>query len=86
MEDIYAFARRYAAAKPASIAWGLAFDQQFTGTQAGMCVMAMIFMCGNMDVPGGNTCGAGHRGFLGKWRVDTQQCLPPGQFAGRIGK
>ena len=25
----------YAAAKPASIAWGLAFDQQFTGTQAG---------------------------------------------------
>ena len=86
VEDIYAFARRYAAAKPASIAWGLAFDQQFTGTQAGMCVMAMIFMCGNMDVPGGNTCGAGHRGFLGKWRVDTQQCLPPGQFAERIGK
>lgn len=86
VEQIYAFARRYATAKPASIAWGLAFDQQFTGTQAGMCVMAMVFMTGNMDVPGGNTCGAGHRGFLGKWRVDTQSCLPPGQFANRIGK
>lgn len=85
-DDVYYFARRYATAKPASIAWGLAFDQQFTGTQAGMCVMAMIFMCGNMDVPGGNTCGAGHRGFLGKWRVDTQSCLQPGQFVGRIGK
>lgn len=86
VDEILLFARRYATAKPASIAWGLAFDQQFTGTQAGMCVMAMIFMTGNMDVPGGNTCGAGHRGFLGKWRVDTQSCLPPGQFVNRIGK
>lgn len=86
VEEIYAFARLYATSKPASIAWGLAFDQQFTGTQAGQCVMDMIFMCGNMDVPGGNTCGASHRGFLGKWRVDTQSCLKPGEFVGRIGK
>lgn len=84
--DIYYFAHRYATAKPASIAWGLAFDQQYTGTQAGICVMAMIFMTGNMDVPGGNTCGGSTYSFLGKWRIDTQACLPPGQFENRIGK
>ncbi|MBP3866198.1 MAG: molybdopterin-dependent oxidoreductase [Eggerthellaceae bacterium] len=85
-EEIYAFAHRYATAKPASIAWGLTFDQQYTGTQAGVCVMAMIFMTGNLDVPGGNTCGGSTYSFLGKWRIDTQSCLPPGQFANRIGK
>ena len=54
VEDIYQFARTYAAAKPASIAWGLAFDQNTNGMQAGHCVLAMICMCGNLDVPGGN--------------------------------
>ena len=54
VEDIYAFARTYAAAKPAAIAWGLAFDQNTNGMQAGHCVLAMIAMCGNLDVPGGN--------------------------------
>ena len=54
VEDIYTFARSYAAAKPASIAWGLAFDQNTNGMQAGHCVLAMISMCGNLDVPGGN--------------------------------
>ena len=54
VDDIYLFARTYAAAKPASIAWGLAFDQNTNGMQAGHCVLAMIAMCGNLDVPGGN--------------------------------
>lgn len=54
VEDIYTFAREYAKAKPASIAWGLAFDQNTNGMQAGHCVLAMIAMCGNLDVPGGN--------------------------------
>ena len=31
VEDIYAAARMYANAKPASIAWGLAFDQNQNG-------------------------------------------------------
>lgn len=54
VEDIYSFAHMYAAAKPASIAWGLAFDQNTNGMQAGHCVLAMIAMSGNLDVPGGN--------------------------------
>ena len=86
VEDIYRFARRYASAKPATIGWGLAFDQIYSGTQAGVCVMAMIFMTGNMDVPGGNTCGGGMYSFLGQWRIDTQRCLEPGAFENRIGK
>ncbi len=53
-EDIYRFARMYAAAKPASIAWGLAFDQNTNGMQAGQCVLAAICLTGNLDVPGGN--------------------------------
>lgn len=54
VEDIYKFAHMYAAAKPASIAWGLAFDQNTNGMQAGQCVLALMAMCGNLDVPGGN--------------------------------
>lgn len=85
-EDIYRLARRYATAHPASIGWGLAFDQVYSGTQAGTAVMAMMFMTGNLDVPGGNTCGGGMYSFLGQWRIDTQQCLEPGVFENRIGK
>ncbi len=51
--DIYAAARRYAAAKPASIAWGLAFDQNQNGNQAAHCVLALMAITGNIDVPGG---------------------------------
>ena len=54
VEDIYTFAREYAAAKPASIAWGLAFDQNTNGMQASHCAVAMICLTGNLDVPGGN--------------------------------
>ena len=38
------------------------------------------------DVPGGNTCGASHRGFLGKWRVDCQKFLDPEVAASRLDK
>ncbi len=54
VDDIYTVARMYANAHPASIAWGLAFDQNTNGMQAGHCMLAMICMCGNLDVPGGN--------------------------------
>ena len=53
VEDIYRAARLYAAAKPASIAWGLAFDQNQNGNQAAHCVLALMAICGNIDVPGG---------------------------------
>ena len=54
VEDIYEVTRMYATSKPASIAWGLAFDQNTNGMQAGQCCLAMICLTGNLDVPGGN--------------------------------
>ena len=53
VEKIYAAARMYANAKPASIAWGLAFDQNQNGNQAGHCCLALMAITGNIDVPGG---------------------------------
>ncbi|MGV8083724.1 MAG: molybdopterin-dependent oxidoreductase [Coriobacteriia bacterium] len=52
-EEIYEAARAYAAAKPAAIAWGLAIDQTVNGAQAGHCILALMAICGNVDVPGG---------------------------------
>ena len=53
VEDIYQAARRYATAKPATIAWGLALDQNQNGNQAGQCIVALMAITGNVDVPGG---------------------------------
>ena len=83
-KKIYEAARMFATAKPASIAWGLAFDQQLSGAQAGHCVMAMVAITGNLDVPGGVTAVV-RSSFLGQWRIDTQINLQPGEFANRIG-
>ena len=54
VEDIYQAARRYATAKPATIAWGLALDQNQNGNQAGQCIVALMAITGNVDNPGGN--------------------------------
>ncbi len=53
-EEIKEAARAYANAKPASIAWGLAIDQTVNGAQAGQCILSLIAITGNFDVPGGN--------------------------------
>lgn len=53
VEDIYAAARMYANSKPASIAWGLALDQNQNGNQGGHCILALMAITGNVDVPGG---------------------------------
>ncbi len=53
-EEIRAAARAYASAKPASIAWGLAIDQTINGAQTGHCILALMAITGNFDVPGGN--------------------------------
>lgn len=57
VEDIYKATRLYATSKPASITWGLAFDQNQNGSQAATCVLALMAMSGNVDVPGGNIIG-----------------------------
>lgn len=53
VDKIYAAARAYGKAKPGAIAWGLAFDQNQNGNQAGQCCLALMAITGNVDVPGG---------------------------------
>lgn len=56
-EDIIGAARLYANAKNACIAWGLATDQKANGQQMAHCVMALMAITGNVDIPGGNIIG-----------------------------
>ncbi|UWG96733.1 molybdopterin-dependent oxidoreductase [Dehalobacter sp. DCM] len=53
-EDIIASARVYAAAKPASIQWGLAMDQQMSSMSLNLACCDLMAITGNLDVPGGN--------------------------------
>lgn len=57
VEHIKKAARMYAQAKPASISWGLAIDQKANGMQAGQCILDLMAITGNVDVPGGNVLG-----------------------------
>lgn len=50
-------ARCYANAKPASIAWGLAIDMNWNGIQCGHCILALMAITGNIDIPGGQIVG-----------------------------
>lgn len=56
-EYIIGAARAYATAKSASIAWGLALDQNPNGMQAGHAVLSLEALTGNIDVPGGQILG-----------------------------
>lgn len=57
VDDIYRAARMYAQAKPAAINWGLAIDQNKNGMQVGQCLLDLMSITGNLDVPGGNILG-----------------------------
>lgn len=56
-EIIIESARMYANATPAAIAWGLALDQKANGMQVGHCLIALMAITGNIDVPGGQRIG-----------------------------
>ena len=84
VKQIYHVAREFATNKPSSLLWGLTFDQTTCGGQASHCALAMLAICGYVDVPGVVTVGQPST-FLGKWRVDTRSNLAPGQFENRIG-
>ena len=47
----------YANAKPASIAWGLAFDQKANGMQLSHSIICLMAVTANLDVPGGQILG-----------------------------
>lgn len=53
-DSLVGAARMYATAKPASIQWGLALDQQKHGVGAIHAVNALWAITGNVDNPGGN--------------------------------
>ena len=56
-EYIKGAARMYANAKPASIAWGLAFDQKANGMQLSHSIICLMAVTANLDVPGGQILG-----------------------------
>jgi anaerobic selenocysteine-containing dehydrogenase len=63
VDKIYAAARMYAKATPASIMWGLAVDQKTDGMQNGQVIIDLQAITGNLDRPGGQLLpgkGAGH--------------------------
>ena len=82
VEDIYQAARRYATAKPATIAWGLALDQNQNGNQAGQCIVALMAITGNVDVPGGNIFPVELIAYSGGWGGEL---ISEEQKAKRIG-
>jgi len=52
-DKIVEAARMYAAGTPSSLQWGLAIDQKANGMQAGHCIVQLMAITGNIDVPGG---------------------------------
>lgn len=82
-ETLVGAARAFATNSPSSIMWGLAIDTETNGVQAGHALLALIAITGNYDVPGGVTL-AVPGSFMGKWRYDCAQLLPPDLWAKRI--
>lgn len=50
---IYEAARKFAAAKPGTIQWGLAIDMATTGVATAHAICTLGAICGDLDVPGG---------------------------------
>ena len=82
-DTIRGAARAFATNSPSSIMWGLAFDTQQNGAQAGQAMLAIAAICGYMDIPGGIIL-ALPSSFMGRWRFETSQYVDPEVFAKRI--
>ena len=76
---IAAASRAIAENHPSSFMWGLAIDTNANGVQAGHTVLILAAILGDLDVPGGVTL-AVPASFMGKWRYECAQQLPPGLF------
>lgn len=83
-DKIVETARAFAKAKPSSLGWGLAVDQNPNGVQLGHALLSLIAITGNLDVPGGVTLGP-PAALLGKWRMDTRSELSDELWDKRIG-
>lgn len=80
---IAAAARAIAENHPSSFMWGLAIDTNSNGVQAGHTVLILAAILGDLDVPGGVTL-AVPASFMGKWRYECAQQLPPGMLEKQI--
>lgn len=67
-ELIVKAARAYAYAKPACLAWGNALEQIPSAFDTIRSIIALMAVCGNLDVPGGNI------------KAQEPKTLPPGKF------
>ncbi len=77
-------ARKIANAKPATIQWGLATDENPNGVQMGHAILSIAAITGNLDIPGGITLGP-PAALLGKWRMETRSNLSDELWDKRIG-
>ena len=87
-EQIIEAARMYAAAKPATIHWGVAIDHTTGGVEAAHAITCLWTITGNLDVPGGNVMGPPCWGieqanWTGGWGYD--ELLTDQQKAARFG-
>ncbi len=80
---LIAAARAFAQGKPSSGLWGLAIDQMKNGVQAGHCFLALIAICGYLDVPGGVTL-AVPKSFIGDYNYESLQSIPDEVLARRM--
>lgn len=70
-------ARAFATSAPSTATWGVALDQSKASTQGAQCFLALVAICGYLDVPGGVTI-TKPTSFIGQWRYDMSDTLTPG--------
>ena len=56
-EQIVDVARKFATSKHSALGWGLAVDQNLNGVQLAQCLLSLMAITDNLDVPGGCTLG-----------------------------
>lgn len=76
-EALVGAARAFAASAPSTATWGVALDQSKASTQGAQCFLALVAICGYLDVPGGVTI-TKPTSFIGQWRYDMSDTLTDG--------
>lgn len=76
-EALVGAARAFATSAPSTATWGVALDQSKASTQGAQCFLALVAICGYLDVPGGVTI-TKPTSFIGQWRYDMSDTLTDG--------
>jgi len=83
-EKIQQATRLFATTKPAAIQWGVAIEQQVTCTDNNRCLMALMGITGNIDVPGGQVLFRPPK-IRNVSQFGAHDMLPEGQAEKRLG-